>query len=49
MVFAKFKALLRAAAARTVEALWRAAADTLVRFIPAECQHYFEEAGYRAA
>lgn len=49
MAFAKFKALLRAAAARTVEALWRAAADTLLRFIPVECQHYFEEAGYRAA
>ena len=48
MAFAKFKALLRAAAARTVEALWRAAADTLPRFTPMECQHYFQEAGYCA-
>jgi len=49
MAFAKFKALLRAAAARTVEALWRAAADMLPRFTPTECRHYFEEAGYCAA
>lgn len=49
MAFAKFKALLRAAAARTVDALWRVAADALPRFTPMECQHYFEEAGYCAA
>lgn len=49
MAFAKFKALLlRAAAARTVEVLWQAAADTLIQFTPLECRNYFEEAGYRA-
>jgi len=48
MAFAKFKALLRAAAARTLEALWQATADTLPRFTPLECHNYFEEAGYRA-
>jgi transposase len=48
MAFAKFKTLLRAAAARTIDALWQAVADTLDRFSPAECRHYFEHAGYHA-
>jgi transposase len=48
MAFAKFKAILRAAAARTLEALWHAAANALSRFKPAECQNMFAHAGYDA-
>jgi transposase len=44
--FAKFKALLRKAAARTVDALWDAIADAIERFTPAECVAYFTDAGY---
>jgi transposase len=45
--FAKFKALIRKAAARTVETLWATVAAVL-RFVePAECRNYFENAGYR--
>ena len=45
-LFAKFKALLRKAAERTVEGLWNAIAKTLGRFTPRECANYFEAAGY---
>jgi len=45
-LFAKFKALLRKAAERTVEGLWSAIAKTLDRFTPRECANYFEAAGY---
>jgi transposase len=45
-LFAKLKALLRKAAERTVEALWRAIGDCLDRFSPRECANYFEAAGY---
>jgi transposase len=38
--FAKLKALLRTAAARTVEALWHTIGDLLDAFSPAECAHY---------
>jgi transposase len=44
--FAKLKALLRKAAARTIEALWAAIADALDAFPPQECTHYFTNAGY---
>ena len=44
--FAKLKALLRTAARRTVDALWRAIAHALDAFSPAECAHYFAHAGY---
>ena len=44
--FAKFKALLRKAAARTIDALWDAIADAIERFTPAECVAYFTDAGY---
>ena len=37
MAFAKLKALLRAAAARTVPDLWQTIADALRRFTPQEC------------
>lgn len=45
--FAKLKALLRKAAARTVEALIRAIADALKKFSPAECASYLLNSGYR--
>ncbi len=40
MAFAKFKALLRKAAARSVEDLWRLIASALDAFTPDECQNY---------
>ena len=43
---AKLKAILRKAAARTVDALWNAIGDALPRFTPAECANYFTAAGY---
>jgi hypothetical protein len=46
MAFAKFKALLRKAAARTVLDLWEAIAVSLDAFTPAECHNYFIAAGY---
>jgi len=48
MAFAKFKAHLRAAAERTLEAVWQAAAKAVDRFTPSECQNYFAHAGYDA-
>ena len=44
--FAKLKAMLRRAAARTVEGLWSAIARTIGAFTPAECANYFAAAGY---
>ena len=46
-IFAKLKALLRKAAARSVAALWAALGQLLERFSPAECANYFANAGYR--
>ena len=46
--FAKLKALLRTAAARTVDELWRVIGDSLDAFTPAECANYFAAAGYDA-
>jgi transposase len=46
MAFAKLKAVLRAAAARTIPDLWRAIADPLRRFTPQECANYLAAAGY---
>jgi transposase len=48
MAFAKLKALLRAAAARTIPELWHAIAAALDAFTPAECRNYFAAAGYDA-
>ena len=45
--FAKLKELLRAEAARTIDALWTAAGHLLDRFTPDECANYFAHAGYR--
>jgi len=45
MAFAKLKALLRAAAARTIPDLWQAIAEALKRFTPSECRNYLVAAG----
>jgi transposase len=45
-VFAKLKALLRKAAARTKEALWTAIGELLDRFPAEECQNYLRNCGY---
>ena len=44
--FAKLKALIRKAAARTRDALWTAIGQFLDRFTPQECANYFAHAGY---
>ena len=44
--FAKLKALLRKAAARTLPDLWQAIKDAIPSFAPRECANYFEHAGY---
>jgi transposase len=44
--FAKLKALLRRAAARTVDALWDAIAGVIDQFSPTECENFFRSAGY---
>jgi hypothetical protein len=48
MAFSKLKALLRAAAARTMTDLWQAIANALKRFSPDECKNYLAAAGYDA-
>jgi transposase len=44
--FAKLKALLRKAEARTMDALWAAIADLLSAYSPEECQNYLANCGY---
>ena len=46
--FAKLKALLRTAAARTVPDLWAAIRKAFTRFKPDECRNYLTAAGYDA-
>ncbi len=45
-LFAKLKALLRKAARRSVEALWKTIGRSLDRFPPDECANYFKNAEY---
>ena len=45
--FAKLKALLRKAAARTVDALIAAIAEILATVSPQECTNYLANQGYR--
>lgn len=45
-LFAKLKAMLRKAAARTVDALWTAVGDILRTLQPSECRNYLANAGY---
>lgn len=44
--FAKLKTLLRKAAERTVEGLWKAIGTIIQAFTPEECRNYFKAAGY---
>lgn len=46
MAFAKLKALLKKAAARTLTDLWAAIADAIDAITPAECTNYFTATGY---
>ncbi len=46
LAFSKLKALLRKAAARSVDDLWRAIAELLDEFPPKECRNFFRHAGY---
>ena len=48
MVFAKLKALLRTATARTVSDLWAAITQAFTRFKPDECRNYLAASGYDA-
>ncbi len=48
-VFAKLKALLRKAKARTVNATWQSIGSLLDRFAPHECANYLRNAGYASA
>jgi transposase len=49
MAFAKLKALLRKAAARTRDSLWDAIGQVLDTFAPDECSNYLTHAGYAAS
>jgi len=46
MAFAKLKAALRKAAARSLKALWTAIAQALTTFTPQHCTKFFAAAGY---
>ena len=46
MAFSKLKAHLRAASARTFDALWRAVGDICGLYTPDECWNYLKAAGY---
>ena len=45
-VFAKLKALLRKAGARTKDALWNTLGTLLAAFSPSECRNYLAHSGY---
>ena len=46
MAFSKLKALIRKAAARTYDDLWRAVGNVCDLFSETECKNYFTAAGY---
>ena len=46
MAFSKLKALIRKAAARTYDDLWRAVGNVCDLFSARECENYFTAAGY---
>ena len=46
MAFSKLKAILRKAAARTIDDLWDAIRDALPKFTPQQCANFFAAAGY---
>ena len=45
-VFSKFKALLRKAAERTVDAVWRRIGEIMDTYPPQECANYLANSGY---
>ena len=47
--FAKLKAALRRAAARSTDALWNCIGDIVDTYTPGECANYFTAAGYDPA
>jgi transposase len=44
--FSKLKSILRKAAARSVEDLWRVIGEAIDAFTPSECHNYFAACGY---
>lgn len=44
--FAKLKAMIRKAAARTIDSLWATTGKIIDTFNPTECANYFAAAGY---
>lgn len=48
MAFAKLKAHLRKASARTIDALWQAVGSICDLYSPDECWNYLKQAGYVA-
>jgi transposase len=46
LAFAKLKWLVRSAAERTVDGLWRSLGLAGEAFSPAECRNYFRHCGY---
>lgn len=48
MAFSKLKALIRKAAARSYDALWKAVGNVCDLFSDDECRNYFKAAGYEA-
>jgi len=48
LVFSKFKWLVRSAAERTVDGLWRLCGQLLDQFTSTECKKYFHHCGYAA-
>ncbi len=48
LVFSKFKGLVRSAAERTVDGLWRLCGTLLEQFTSRECAGYFRHCGYAA-
>jgi transposase len=48
LAFAKLKALLRKAAERSIDALWRRIGQLLDHYTPQECVNYFRHDGYPA-
>ena len=49
MAFAKLKTLIRKAAARTYDQLWKAIGHVCDLFIEEECYNFFKAAGYETA
>jgi len=49
LVFSKLKTLLRDAAERTVDGLWRRIGIALDTFSSQECTNYFRHAGYQTS